>query len=147
MPQRTLSEHLIKECSIKVYPVGSILIAMIGEGKTRGSVAYLATEACINQNFACAVPKKGVDGWFLFYYLNNCYEQLRCSSHGSNQGALNCRILKEFPVPELPYGDQLKVVDVFRILDEEKIKIKAQVDSILNMRKLLLQYFLSKDER
>jgi type I restriction enzyme S subunit len=133
----------LKECSIRLYPVGSVLIAMIGEGKTRGSVAYLDIEACINQNFACAVPKKGVNGLFLFYYLDNCYEQLRNFSHGSSQGALNCRILREFPVQVPQESEQQRIVEVFQSLDAARERAEGHAATTFNLKKQLLSGMLN----
>ena len=137
----------LKECPIRLYPVGSVLIAMIGEGKTRGSVAYLGIEACINQNFACAVPKKGIDGWFLFYYLENCYEQLRNFSHGSNQGALNCRILREFPVQVPQESEQQRIVKVFQALDASRKRAEDYAAKTFNLKKQLLSELLDVERQ
>ena len=47
-----ISKAGLANSSVKIYPRGSVLIAMIGEGKTRGQSAILDIEAATNQNAA-----------------------------------------------------------------------------------------------
>jgi type I restriction enzyme S subunit len=47
--------------SVRLLPKGSVLLAMIGEGKTRGQTAILNIEATINQNIAAVVLDHGLE--------------------------------------------------------------------------------------
>ena len=87
-----VTDRAVRETSLRVLPIGTLLVAMIGQGKTRGKVARLAIEACINQNFAYVIPRD-VSSWFLFYVLEHQYDALGNSGRGSNQDALNCKII------------------------------------------------------
>jgi len=114
-----ITEKALKECSLGgVMPVGACLVAMIGEGITRGKVARLELPACINQNFAAVVPGAKIDGWYLFYYLESHYESLRRWSQGTNQQALNCALVRAFPlfVPNL--ARQREIAASLRDVDE-----------------------------
>ena len=93
-----ITETALKERKARVFPKGSVLVAMIGQGKTRGSAALLEIDASVNQNFACITPRD-ILSHYLFYALDFSYEALRRSSHGSNQEALNCALVSSFPVP------------------------------------------------
>jgi type I restriction enzyme M protein len=93
-----ITEAALKERKARVFPKGSVLVAMIGQGKTRGCAALMEIEASVNQNFACIVPRD-IESYYLFYALDFSYEALRRSSHGSNQEALNCGLVANFPVP------------------------------------------------
>jgi type I restriction enzyme, S subunit len=93
-----ITRRALNECPLSVVPHGATLIAMIGEGQTRGRAAMLEIDACINQNFGAVIPTVNVDAWFLFYYLERQYEALRCWSQGTNQQALSCGLLKQFPI-------------------------------------------------
>lgn len=94
-----ITDRALAECSLSVVPAGSVLVAMIGQGKTRGTAAYLELDATINQNFAAVMPGPRLDGEYLFQALSASYDRLRRASQGSNQGALNCRLVGEFSVP------------------------------------------------
>lgn len=106
-----ITQKALDECSLDLIPKGSTLIAMIGQGKTRGKAAKLHIEACINQNFAAVVPQEGINKEFVFYQLEANYERLRSWSHGTNQHALNCKLIKEFPiwVPSLDIQKEISI--------------------------------------
>jgi type I restriction enzyme S subunit len=58
------------KCSTKMVPQGSVVIALAGQGKTRGTVALLKTTVCTNQSLAALVPNtKMVSGEYLYHYL------------------------------------------------------------------------------
>ncbi|WP_292392983.1 N-6 DNA methylase [Methanoculleus sp. UBA303] len=103
-----ITEAALKAKKARIFPKGSVLVAMIGQGKTRGTTALLEIDAAINQNFACITPRE-VDNQYLFYALDFSYERLRRSAHGSNQGALNCGLVANFPIP-IPSPAKQKIV-------------------------------------
>jgi len=88
----------------KLHPVNSILVAMYGQGQTRGRCALLAIEASCNQ--ACGVirPNKSFLPRFMFVQLSLAYERLRALGRGGNQENLNLQLLGSFEVllPPLP---------------------------------------------
>jgi type I restriction enzyme S subunit len=114
-----ITEKALQECSLGgVLPVGAALVAMIGEGITRGKVARLALPACINQNFAAVVPRDGLDSWYLFYYLESHYESLRRWSQGTNQQALNCALVRAFPIVVPHLSRQREIAGTLREVDD-----------------------------
>lgn len=139
-----ITDEALHECSLAVLPADSVLIAMIGQGKTRGRVAYLAVDACINQNFACAVPSDDIDNWYLFTYLENSYEKLRRFSHGSNQGALNCRLLEMFPVPLPPKDFQQELAGLFRGFDAQLEQVQKHMMRLSILKKGLLDSLIDQ---
>ena len=86
-----------------VVPKSSVLIAMIGQGKTRGMTARLGFDAAINQNFA-AVYGADEDFSLEFFFAwarHNC-SVIRALGQGSNQDALNCALIEGMRVPKSP---------------------------------------------
>lgn len=108
-----ITEAALKERKARVFPKGSVLVAMIGQGKTRGSAALMEIEASVNQNFACIVPRD-IESYYLFYALDFSYEALRRSSHGSNQEALNCGLVSNFPIPCAPRKRQAEIAAIMK---------------------------------
>lgn len=90
----------------RLHPSGTVLLAMIGEGKTRGQAAILDVAAAHNQNSAAIRLEKNrcLPEW-LFYVLMARYEETRRASSGGNQPALNSRRVRAIPIP-LPALDQ-----------------------------------------
>jgi len=82
----------------KLHPAGSIVVAMYGQGQTRGRSGLLAIPASCNQ--ACGVihPSDHFDSLFMFCQLRQAYERLRALGRGGNQENLNLQILGDFEV-------------------------------------------------
>ena len=110
-PSELISEAALRECSLSIVPRGSIILGMIGQGKTRGTSARLEIDACINQNLAAIVPKHELDGRFLHHMLTAFYGPVRGGGRGGNQEALNCQIIASLRLPLPPLVEQISIVE------------------------------------
>jgi len=123
-----ITEKALQECSLGgLVPIGATLVAMIGEGITRGKVARLEFPACINQNFAAVVPRAGIESWYLFYYLESHYEALRRWSQGTNQQALNGSLVRSFPISVPSISRQGEIVTILRHIDEMSARVATRL--------------------
>ena len=129
-----ITQAALDESSARIFPANSVLVSMIGQGLTRGMAAYLAIDAAINQNFACVVPDADLDSWFLFHYLDSSYGRLRYASQGSNQGALNCSLIEQFPIIVPPLAEQHRIAAILSTWDEA-IALTEQLIAALERRK------------
>jgi type I restriction enzyme S subunit len=87
----------LRNSAAKIYPKGTLLMAMYGQGVTRGKVAILGVDASINQ--ACAAIQTHDDRThqdFLYYVLTHNYEHLRGLAHGGQQQNLNADLIRGF---------------------------------------------------
>jgi type I restriction enzyme S subunit len=99
----------LRECHLPIVPAGSVLVAITGQGKTRGMSAVLGVEATINQHIAFITPRVSVaSAEFIHLALSAAYSQLRASSEdsGSTKGAITCEDLKRFQLAIPPAPDQ-----------------------------------------
>lgn len=106
-----VSDAAIKAHRLKRYPIGTLLVAMYGEGKTRGQVAELGIEATINQ--ACAaiiVDESEAMKAFVKMALQANYLEMRQLAEGGNQPNLNLSKIKEFVLPLPPLEEQHEIV-------------------------------------
>ena len=101
-----ITEKALCECSLRLLPKGTIIVGMIGQGKTRGTSALLEIEACINQNLAAIVPSNFLRSDYLLYIFHSMYDYLREFGRGGNQAALNCEILSALRVVIPPENEQ-----------------------------------------
>jgi type I restriction enzyme S subunit len=108
---RRTRETVAKEAVGRIHPPGTVLVAMIGEGKTRGQAAILDIPAAHNQNSAAIrlAPDKCLPEW-LFYVLKARYEDTRRAGAGGQQPALNKGRVERLLVPLPPLGDQARIV-------------------------------------
>ncbi|MDT9223471.1 MAG: restriction endonuclease subunit S [Limnospira sp. PMC 1279.21] len=117
-----VTEAAISDHRLKKYPVGTLLVAMYGEGKTRGQVTELGIEATINQ--ACAaivVDETLVLKEYLKLSLKANYLEMRELAEGGNQPNLNLSKIKNFPVVLPSLQQQKKIVKrvekLFKVID------------------------------
>lgn len=107
-----ITQKGLDNCSSKLFPAGTVLIAMIGEGKTRGQSAILNIDAAINQNIAAIQLGHGrVNPEYLWYWFQYQYESNRNYGSGSGPQALNCQRVRELPFVLAPKAEQDKVVE------------------------------------
>lgn len=120
--EEKISELALMESNCKVFPIGTILVAMYGQGQTRGRSAMLGIEAATNQACAAILPSDKIIGEFLFCFLQTQYEELRGLAHGGNQPNLNLSMVKTYQVVLPPVGLQ----SVFKERFEEVVAIQSQ---------------------
>jgi type I restriction enzyme, S subunit len=130
----------LEECHLPIVPSGSLLVAITGQGKTRGKAAMLSMEATINQHLAYVTPKAAIaSGRYLQRVFDGAYSHLRSISDdsGSTKGALTCGDLKHFRIalPEVP--EQVAIVDH---LDQATGDIDATIDRARREIELLQEY-------
>lgn len=117
-PTQWVTERALAETSLKLYPAGSLVLAMYGEGKTRGTVAELALPATTNQ--ACAVLQvhNGALRTWVRAALDANYEAMRRMAAGGVQPNLNLGLVRAItiPVPDAVTRDRL-LADVASVRD------------------------------
>lgn len=102
------------ECRLELYPTGTLLVAMYGEGKTRGKCSELAMPATVNQAIAALV----LEGWahdckpYLKSFLLKSYDDMRNQASGGVQPNLNLQIIRSIAVPLPSLAEQRVVADV-----------------------------------
>lgn len=133
--EEKITSFALKNSSAKLYPSGSLIVAMYGQGVTRGRTAKLAIEAATNQ--ACCVLYDfvpNIDPDFLWFFLMGEYENLRSLASGNNQPNLNAEMIAnyEVPLPPLEFQkDLVKEVQMRRAtIKNTKDAVAFQIDEI-----------------
>jgi len=108
-----ITEKAIKETNCKVYPIGTLIVAMYGQGKTRGQITELNTEAATNQ--ACAAINLHLNDLYLRRYIKllfqKIYAEIRELAYGGAQPNLNLSTIKETLIPLPPLSEQKLIVE------------------------------------
>ena len=102
----------VKAHRLRIYPSGTLLVALYGQGKTRGQVAALGISATINQACAAICPLDGIPPMqsYLKLLLEKQYDEMRLLAAGGAQPNLNVQKIKEVFVPLPPLAEQLRIV-------------------------------------
>ena len=143
--RETISPLGLASSSVKLHPQGTVLLGMIGEGKTRGQAAILDIEAGHNQNSAAIrVSEAGYPPEYLFWFLFSEYERTRSIGSGNNQPALNKSRVENmlFPFPPLP--EQVTVVGALEKRMSLTASLRRQVLEALRRAATLRQAILKK---
>jgi len=111
-----ITKKALQECSLELLPIGTVVMGMIGQGKTRGLSAITKIEATINQNLAALETYSRLNNEYLHYYLQAAYDYIREEGRGGNQAALNCEIIRKFPITIPPFEEQIKLVEQIKSL-------------------------------
>ena len=126
-------------CSTKMVPIHSIVIALAGQGKTRGTVAINDIELCTNQSLCAIVPNEEVNYEYLFHNLRGRYKELRSMSGDvDGRGGLNLKHIQSIKVIVPPMSEQMKFVSIARQSDKSKFELRKSTEAIDRVIKSLI---------
>lgn len=128
----------LQETSLKIFPAGTVLMAMYGDGKTITTLSMLRKPATTNQ--ACAamlVDKHKCDPIYFFYALKSRRNKLIGLALGGAQRNLSAKVIKNFCLPVFPMHTQRRIANVLSAYDElvennqRRIRILEEIASSL----------------
>lgn len=132
--EEAISKAALAECSLTLLPPKTILIAMYGQGKTRGQSAILEIPATTNQACFAIFPNATWEPDFLILWLKSSYQDLRnlSENRGGNQANLNGAILNALEIPAPSRDQQQEIVKRIQFALKE-------IDAIENSSKASLE--------
>lgn len=125
-----ISQSGLDNSSTNVHPVGTVMLAMIGEGKTRGQAAILNVPAAHNQNTAAIlVSKTPCVPKYIYYFLEMNYENTRRVGSGNNQKALNKERVRALRFPFAPFWEQEEIVQQI----DSRVSVCENIEQTVNI--------------
>lgn len=113
-----ISKKGFENSSARWVKENSILIALAGQGKTRGTVAINHIPITTNQSIASITPSKILNSEFLFQNFDMRYEELRTISSGDGtRGGLNKKIISNMNIITPSLKEQTQIGEFFKKLD------------------------------
>ena len=124
-----VSELAIKETNVSIYPAGTLIVAMYGQGKTRGQITELLEPAGTNQ--ACAairlVDESVNHKDYVKLFFRKAYLELREHAAGGAQPNLNVGKIASTIVPLPPLEEQHRIVakveELMALCDQLKVRL------------------------
>jgi type I restriction enzyme, S subunit len=134
-----VSDAALNATTLRFYPKHTLILALYGEGKTRGKVSELEIEATINQALAAICIHEVVSECrpFIKYFLERNYVELRRQAAGGMQPNLNLSIVKRIKTPLAPFKEQRRIVAK---IDELFADLDAGVAALERVRAKLKRY-------
>ena len=135
-----ITELALKETNCQIYPIGTLVIAMYGQGKTRGQITELMIDSATNQ--ACAAIsiylKDKALNQFIKKYFQKIYLEIRELASGGAQPNLNMQKVKDTMIALPPLEEQKEIVatieKLFTLCNELESEInqnKTTVDNLM----------------
>ena len=123
------TEHItelgLQNSNAKILPVNTVMLGLIGQGKTKGLTAILKTEVCCNQNLAYLIAdEKYLHYRYLFYCFKAMYFYIR-GLVGESQAGIYSYFLKKLHIPLPDIEQQIRISDY---LDAKCEAIKSSIN-------------------
>lgn len=125
--------------SVNLLPKETLLIAMYGQGKTRGMTGKLGIEATTNQACAAILPNSEENMDFVWYQLKLSYEDLRSLGRGGSQPNLNTNLIKSYELIFPPMKLQNQFVNFVNQVDKLKSKMETSLKELEDNFNSLMQ--------
>jgi type I restriction enzyme S subunit len=143
VPTAYISEQVRVAHGLRVAPAGSIVVGLVGQGRTRALSARLAIPTTLNQNLAAICPRDDrLTPAYLGLMLELSYDDLRSGGRGGNQAAINCEMLKAYRIPLAPRADQERLVNEILVsrarADAMLSLIRRSIDLLIERRQALI---------
>jgi len=137
----------VASSAAKVFPAGTLLIAMFGQGVTRGKVAALGMDAAFNQACVAISPFPLAHPAYLFHYLAFNYEAIRNLANSGSQENLNAGLIKSIQINVPPLAEQKAIAAVLSAWDRAIEQTAALIAAKERLKQGLMQQLLSGQRR
>ena len=128
--------------STKLVPPKTVVLAMAGQGRTRGTAAITEIELCTNQSICSIVNNEKVHAEYLLYFLKLQYMELRgASTNTDGRGGLNLKIIGNYPIMIPPMALQEQFAAFVEQTDKLKLAIQQSLDKLELLKKSLMQEY------
>ncbi|MCT7674648.1 MAG: restriction endonuclease subunit S [Lactobacillus iners] len=133
---RYITKQGLHNSSAKMALKQSVLIALAGQGKTRGRAAILEKNMAINQSLAALISDNNVDFRFIYYAMEISYDALReLSSGDGGRGGLNKKLIRDFIIA-IPTSllEQQAIADILTAMDKEISDLEEEKEKYIALK-------------
>lgn len=108
-PSEYITEEAVRNSSAKWISKGSVLVALAGQGKTKGMAAQLMFDSTCNQSMCAIVTEDKLDGNYLLWWLTANYQNIRNMAGGDLRDGLNLEMIGSIKCPIPPINEQREI--------------------------------------
>ncbi len=140
-----ITQNGYESCSTKMVPANTVVVALAGQGKTRGTVAITRIPLCTNQSLCSIVTNENVLSEYLLHYLKGKYVKLReISSGDGTRGGLNLKMIRDFVIPVPDIATQKTIVNILGNFEQISNSIFNGIPAEINLRQKQYEYYRDK---
>lgn len=144
-----ITDLATKVSSAKIVPANSVMVALNGQGKTKGMSAVLKIDAACNQSlcaFQCNSRK--LHYMYLFYCFQSMYQYLRFQAGDDVRDGLAASFVKKQRIPLPPLDGQKKIADFLdgkcADIDQIRADIEKQIEILTDYKKSVITEAVTK---
>jgi type I restriction enzyme, S subunit len=141
-----ISDSGMKASNAKLLPINSVMIALNGQGKTRGTVALLRSPATCNQSLVSIYPKNldELMPEFLYANLHGRYQEIRqmTGDSGNDRRGLNMNLIRSIKIPIAPLPEQKRIVAILDEAFEGIATAKANAEKNLKNARAIFESYV-----
>lgn len=139
-----ISTEGMNNSSARMVKENSVLIALAGQGKTRGTVAINRIPVTTNQSIAAMSFSEDIIPEFAFCNLDGRYDEIRKMSSGDgSRGGLNKQIVGDIEIPYTSLPEQEQVGNFFHSLDNLITLCQRELEAEQQKKEALMQLLLT----
>jgi len=140
-----ITEEGLNNSAAKYLPKNSILVALNGQGRTKGTTAINLKEITCNQSIAAYVLNENeFYPLFVLNYITSQYKKLRALAGDSDRAGLNLGLLRGVLSPKPPLPEQSKIAEILSTVDETIEKTDQIIEETKQLKKGLMQKLFSE---
>ena len=136
-PSTYITKTAYENSSAKWIPKKALVMALAGQGKTKGMVAQLGIDTTCNQSMGAIIPNDLSYARYLFWWITSNYQNIRNMAGGDLRDGLNLEHLGNMNCPLPTYEETQKIAN---FLDHET----AQIDSLIAKQEMLIELLKEK---
>lgn len=130
----------LKNSNTTILPINTVVMAMNGQGITRGKVALTKIETTCNQSIAAIIfDNKQDDPLFMFFYLDSKYHEIRGLT-GEGRKGLNLKLVRSIKVPDLEIEKQKKISSIFMQLYSISKDWEVKVQKLQDISQSIIKF-------
>ncbi len=141
---KKITETGLENSNAKILPENSIMMALSGQGKTKGTVAVLKVPSSCSQSLAAISVNNNVYYLYIFYNLEKRYTELRRLTGSKGREGLNLKMIRQIKLPLPPLPEQKKIAEILMTADEAIQKVDEAMQKTERLKKGLMQELLTK---
>jgi len=145
--EQFISESGLKNSAAKLFSPGTLLMALYGQGKTRGKTAILGISAATNQACASIELNRQVDRDYAFHFLASKYEDIRGLSNSGGQENLSGNIVKNILIALPEKNEQRAIATALADVDALLSSLDELIGKKRDIKQATMQQLLTGKQR
>lgn len=142
--EEKITEEAVENSSARLYPAGTVLVAMYGQGLTRGRAAILGVNATTNQAVCALQPYDCMKKKYLYYYFMENYWEYREKAVGGNQPNYSATMIGNWIINIPSFPEQNEIVRILDDLLAKEQQAKEVSEAVLEQIDLIKKSILAR---